>query len=60
MLKSIVKEYIDNVIVEYSKTQSYERDLDFGLSLSLNITQFILETALELNRNRSIEYSFVF
>lgn len=60
MLKSIVKKYIDDVVKEYSKSQSYERDLDFGLSLSLNVSLFIIETAIELNKNTSTEYSFVF
>lgn len=60
MLKSIVKKYIDDVVKEYSKAQSYERDLDFGLSLSLNVSLFIIETAIELNKNTSTEYSFVF
>lgn len=43
-LKNRIKEYIKEVVEEYSMKTGYENDLDFALSLNLKITSFILET----------------
>ncbi len=59
-LKELVKDYLNRVIEEYSKKQSYERDLDFALNLSTNISYFIFDTVEELNLQKAREYSFVF
>lgn len=59
-LKKLVKEYIDKVIEEYSKEKSYERDLNFALNLSSNISIFIFDTVEELSLENSMNFSFVF
>ncbi len=59
-LKKLVKEYIDNVIQEYSKEKSYERDLNFALNLSSNISMFIFDTVEEMSLENSANFSFVF
>lgn len=43
-IKEKVKNYINNVVEEYSLKEGYKNDLDFALSLNLNITHFIIDT----------------
>ena len=43
-LKTRIKEYIENVVKEYSNKTGFKNDLDFSLSLNLKITFFILDT----------------
>lgn len=43
-LGSKIKNYIDNIIEEYSAQTDYKNDLDFALSINLKITCFILDT----------------
>lgn len=42
-LKPIIKEYIENVIDEYSFKVGFEYDLNFALSLNLKITCFVID-----------------
>ena len=50
-LKTIVKDYIEGVIEEYSMKTSFENDLDFALSLNLQLTYFVLDTIASYNEN---------
>ena len=43
-LKVKIKNYIDQVVEEYSHKTSFKNDLNFALSLNLKITYFILDT----------------
>lgn len=60
LLKTIIKKYLDSILIEYSKKEEYSRDLDFGFGLSLTISSFILELADEVSLNSDMKYSFVF
>lgn len=59
-LKQLVINYIDKVEEEYSKSVSFEQDLDFALNLSLNMSCFIIEVAEALAAEKDLRYSFVF
>ncbi len=48
-LRLLVKNYIEDVVEEYSVRTGYENDLDFALSLNLSLTQFILEISRSYN-----------
>ena len=43
-LSKKIKDYINQVVEEYSLKLSFANDLDFALSLNLKITYFILDT----------------
>lgn len=43
-LKSTIKNYIEEVVNEYSLKTGFKNDLNFALSLNLKITYFILDT----------------
>lgn len=43
-LKVKIKNYIEQVVEEYSHKTSFKNDLNFALSLNLKITYFILDT----------------
>ena len=43
-LRTRIKDYIENVVKEYSMKTGFKNDLDFSLSLNLKITFFILDT----------------
>lgn len=43
-LRSKIREYIEDVLEEYSQATSFKNDLDFSLSLNLKMTYFILDT----------------
>ncbi|WP_313757095.1 zinc dependent phospholipase C family protein [Tissierella sp.] len=45
-LKRTIKEYINEVVEEYSLKTSFKNDLDFALSLNLKISYFILDTII--------------
>jgi len=45
-LKRTIKEYITEVVEEYSLKTSFKNDLDFALSLNLKISYFILDTII--------------
>lgn len=46
-LKSKIKDYIDEVVKDYSQKNSFANDLNFALSLNLKMTYFILDTIIE-------------
>ena len=46
-LKSRIKDYINQVIVEYNQNPSLANDLNFALSLNLKMTYFIIDTISE-------------
>lgn len=60
LLKRIVKDYIINIVNEYSLEQSMERDLDFALDFNYKITQFILDTVSQLSMEGVRLHAFVF
>lgn len=43
-LQNKIKDYINDVVSEYSLKEDYQIDLDFSVSLNVNITSFILDT----------------
>lgn len=45
-LKRTIKEYITEVVEEYSLKTSFKNDLNFALSLNLKISYFILDTII--------------
>ncbi|WP_297813641.1 zinc dependent phospholipase C family protein [uncultured Finegoldia sp.] len=59
-LKTLVKDYIENIVQEYNKSEGKDRDLDFAYGLNFNIFSFIFETIEVLSTERCIEKSFVF
>lgn len=57
-LKSIIKQYIENVIEEYSLNTGYENDLNYALSLSLKVAYFIIDTAKAYNHEAYRHFAF--
>lgn len=43
-LRATIRQYIENVVEEYSHKTGFKNDLNFALSLNLKITYFILDT----------------
>lgn len=43
-LKSTIRNYIEQVVTEYSQKTGFKNDLNFAVSLNLKITYFILDT----------------
>lgn len=43
-LRKKIKEYINNIIEEYSIKEGFKNDLNFAISLNLKLTYFILDT----------------
>lgn len=43
-LKSTIRNYIENVVIEHSQKTGFKNDLNFAVSLNLKITYFILDT----------------
>ena len=43
-LNTKLKEYIEEVVMEYKIKSSFKNDMDFALDINLKITSFILET----------------
>lgn len=50
-LRTIVKEYIEEVVEEYSKNNSFSNDLDFALSLNVQLSYFVIDTINSYNKN---------
>lgn len=59
-MKLLVKDYIEEVIEEYSIKTSFKNDLDFALSLNLKITHFILDTissySYDIHKRFAVEF----
>jgi len=59
-LKLLIKNYIEDVIDEYSKKTSFENDLDFALSLSLKISYFVIDIVKVYTENSYRDFIFEF
>lgn len=59
-LKPIIKDYIEDVIEQYSINTGFEYDLDFALSLNLKITCFIIDTVKAYTEERYRNFAFQF
>lgn len=57
-LKSKIKEYIDDVVKEYSLKTGFKNDLNFALSINLKITCFILDTIEEYSEEIHSQFAF--
>lgn len=57
-LKSKIKEYINNVVEEYSFKIGFENDLNFALSINLKVTYLILDTIAESSEEIYQELAF--
>lgn len=59
-LRHLIKQYIKDVIKEYSEKVDYENDLNFALSLSLKVSYFIIDTINAYSKEKSKAYAFEF
>lgn len=59
-LKNRIREYIDEVVEEYSLKTGFENDLDFALSLNLKISCFILDTIASYSEEIHGHFAFEF
>lgn len=50
-VKTLVREYIEGVVEEYSLKEGYENDLDFALSLNLQLSYFVIDMINSYNEN---------
>ncbi|NLY46482.1 MAG: zinc dependent phospholipase C family protein [Tissierella sp.] len=57
-LKSKIKDYIDEVVRDYSEKNSFANDLNFALSLNLKMTYFILDTISEYSEELYSQFAF--
>ena len=60
MLKTLVKNYIEDIVDEYSMSEGKTRDLDFAYGLNYSIFCFIFETIEIFSTERYYQKSFVF
>ncbi|MDU2710115.1 MAG: hypothetical protein E7C38_06885, partial [Finegoldia magna] len=60
MLKTLVKNYIEDIVGEYSISEDKTRDLDFAYGLNYSIFCFIFETIEVFSTERYYQKSFVF
>ncbi len=59
-LKNRIKEYIKEVVQEYSIKTGFENDLDFSLSLNLKISFFIIDTIKAYSEEIHGHFAFEF
>jgi hypothetical protein len=59
-LKPLIKQFIEDVIDEYSKKTGYKHDLNYALSLSLKVSYFIIDTAKAYNHEAYKHLAFEF
>lgn len=59
-LKSMITDYINQIIEEYAKKQAFENDMNFALELNCKISFFIFEAIHLYNFERSLQKQFVF
>lgn len=59
-LKNKIKEYIENVVDEYSMKTGFTNDLNFALSLNLKISYFILDTIAIYSEEINGHFAFEF
>lgn len=59
-LKIKVKNYIENIVEEYSLKEGYDQDLNFALGINLKVSYFVLDTieaySKEMQRNLVFEF----
>lgn len=59
-LQAKIKEYINDVVEEYSLKQGYDVDLDFAVSINVKLTSFILETIASYSEEINGHFAFQF
>ena len=59
-LRSLIKEYIEEVVEEYSSKESFENDMNYSLSLNLKMTYFIIDTINAYNEVTKGKFAFEF
>lgn len=59
-LQKKIKEYINNVVDEYSLKEGYQIDLDFSVSLNIKISNFILNTIAAYSEELHGHFAFQF
>lgn len=59
-LKNRIKQYINEVVEEYSNKTAFQNDLDFALSLNLKISCFILDTIESYSEEINGHFAFEF
>lgn len=59
-IRPLIKKYIEDVIEEYSLKTGFENDLDFGLSLSLKVSYFIIDTINAYTEETYKDFAFEF
>ena len=59
-LKPLIKQFIEDVIDEYSLKTGYKRDLNYALSLSLKVSYFVIDTAKAYNHEVGKYFAFEF
>ncbi|MDO5690576.1 MAG: zinc dependent phospholipase C family protein [Tissierellia bacterium] len=59
-VKQIVRDYLDQVLVDYGTGSGYEHDLDFAYNLNLRMTFFILDTVKLFAMEKVMQAAFVF
>ena len=59
-LRPMIKEYIEDVIKEYSLKTDFKNDLDFALSLNLKISYFVIDTISAYTEDACKNFAFQF
>lgn len=59
-LRKKIKEYINNIIEEYSIKEGFKNDLNFAVSLNLKLTYFILDTISLYSKEIEGHFAFQF
>ena len=59
-LRKKIKEYINNVVKEYSMNEGFKNDLNFAVSLNLKLTYFILDTISLYSKEIEGHFAFQF
>lgn len=59
-ISDIIRNFINEVLVNYSQDRSMTRDLDFSYNINLMLTEFVLETIKLYNDEVAMERAIVF
>ncbi|NMB08521.1 MAG: zinc dependent phospholipase C family protein [Tissierellia bacterium] len=59
-LRPIIKDYIENVVKEYSNKEGFDYDLDYALSLSLKVSYFVIDTINAYSEKATRDLAFEF
>lgn len=57
-MKKVVKQYIETVIEEYSKEESFANDLNYANSMNIKIANFVIETVSEYSEEIYAQFAF--